>query len=268
MTEYATPRALQLPRTSKSLWFAAAVSALALHAAAAGFAMLRMQDADAAELGAAGLEIGLELASTQAPPMELPPGPDAEASAASQAAPEQQSEVKPADLPQEKPVEADDPDRLVTLEKTEKPVEKEPEAQATPTQAAEASVAQEATATPSLQNAPVSTRSVTIDQGTGESRQRVRVTWQKELIAHLDKHKRYPSDRNAKAARITLALQLDRMGRVVSVDIAGSSGDSSFDAAAVAMVQRANPVPPPPPLVADEGLTFSLPVVFRAADRR
>jgi TonB family protein len=94
------------------------------------------------------------------------------------------------------------------------------------------------------------------------------VTWQKELLAHLDKHKRYPSDRNQKAARIMLALNLDRMGRVVDVSVVKSSGDESFDSAAVAMVQRASPVPPPPPLVADEGLNFSLPVVFRASGKR
>ncbi len=28
------------------------------------------------------------------------------------------------------------------------------------------------------------------------------------------------------------------------------------------MLQRSDPVPPPPPLVADEGLSFSLPVIF------
>ncbi len=45
-----------------------------------------------------------------------------------------------------------------------------------------------------------------------------------------------------------------------------SSGDrakTAFDEAARAMMQRADPVPPPPPLVADEGLTFTLPVDFR-----
>jgi hypothetical protein len=29
------------------------------------------------------------------------------------------------------------------------------------------------------------------------------------------------------------------------------------------MLKRADPVPPPPPLVADEGLSFTLPVNFR-----
>ena len=45
------------------------------------------------------------------------------------------------------------------------------------------------------------------------------------------------------------------------------SGDPAFDAAALAMLQRANPVPPPPPLVADDGLTFTLPVIFNAKIR-
>jgi protein TonB len=41
------------------------------------------------------------------------------------------------------------------------------------------------------------------------------------------------------------------------------SGDPAFDEAALAMVHRSDPVPSPPPLVADEGLSFTLPVVFR-----
>jgi len=42
-----------------------------------------------------------------------------------------------------------------------------------------------------------------------------------------------------------------------------SSGDVAFDEAALAMVRRSDPVPPPPPLIADEGLRFTLPVIFR-----
>ena len=42
-----------------------------------------------------------------------------------------------------------------------------------------------------------------------------------------------------------------------------SSGDTAFDEAALAMVKRSDPVPAPPPLIADEGLSFTLPVIFR-----
>ena len=55
----------------------------------------------------------------------------------------------------------------------------------------------------------------------------------------------------------------DRLGHVISTRIVESSGDTAFDAAALDMVKRSDPVPAPPPLIADEGLTFSLPVIFR-----
>jgi hypothetical protein len=29
------------------------------------------------------------------------------------------------------------------------------------------------------------------------------------------------------------------------------------------MLRRADPVPPPPPLIADDGLNFTLPIVYR-----
>jgi periplasmic protein TonB len=45
------------------------------------------------------------------------------------------------------------------------------------------------------------------------------------------------------------------------------SGDASFDEAGLAMMRRADPVPPPPPRVADEGLTFTMPVIFRVKGR-
>jgi TonB family protein len=50
---------------------------------------------------------------------------------------------------------------------------------------------------------------------------------------------------------------------VVAAEIRRGSGDPAFDQAALAMLHRADPVPPPPPLVADEGLSFTLPLVYR-----
>ena len=82
-------------------------------------------------------------------------------------------------------------------------------------------------------------------------------------MAHLDKFKRYPTERSQKGAEILIAMTLDRTGRILSANIAKSSGDDAFDHAAIVMVERASPVPPPPPLVADEGLDFSLPVIFK-----
>jgi protein TonB len=55
---------------------------------------------------------------------------------------------------------------------------------------------------------------------------------------------------------------------VLAASVVKGSGDNSFDEAALAMIRRADPVPPPPPLVADDGLTFTMPVIFRARPRK
>jgi TonB family protein len=100
-------------------------------------------------------------------------------------------------------------------------------------------------------------------QGTGESPQRVRATWQKELIAHFNRHKRYPANRSTQAVEILVGFALDETGHVQSSSIVRASGDPAFDDAALAMIQRSDPVPKPPSLVVQQGLNFTLPVIFR-----
>lgn len=247
----------------RKIWIFAAVMALGAHLAFAAFAIARMSEPDDDDLGAPGIEIAYELASTQNAMSELPPGPESEASAASPPVVEQKTAAKQTDLPKETPVESENPDRLVTIEKTDKPKEDEPEPKAKMMKPSDESAAQEAMAAPTIENVPQSAKSTTPDQGTGQSRQRARVTWQKELLAHLDKFKRYPAERSQKSAEIVVTMTLDRTGHVLSANISRGSGDDAFDHAALAMVERASPVPPPPPLIADEGLDFSLPVIFR-----
>ena len=82
-------------------------------------------------------------------------------------------------------------------------------------------------------------------------------------MAHFDRHKRYPTDRAQKSAEVVVNIVLERLGHVLSASIAKGSGDTAFDDAALAMVHRSDPVPQPPPAVADEGLSFTLPVNFR-----
>jgi TonB family protein len=251
-------------KPSQRLWIFAGLSALALHlgGAALAIAHLRSDDFDDA-LGAPAIEIGLEMSSPKLEPTDLPSGPDTDASVPSPAMAEQKAELKESELPKDTPTEAENPDRVVTPNDAKKPVEDDAKIAAVQTQASQESVAAEATATPSSDNMPQGTRSVAPAQGTGATAQRIRATWQKELIAHLDKHKRYPADRSLKSAEILVGFALDRMGHVMSVNIVKGSGDAAFDEAALAMIRRSDPVPQPPPLVADEGLNFTLPVIFR-----
>ena len=250
-------------KSSRRLWLCAGLAALALHVGGAALAVAHLQtDVSEESLGAPAIEIGLELTSPRQEATDLPAGPDSNASVASPALAEQRAEVKETDLPKDTPTETEDPDRVVTPNDAKKPVEEETKVATVQTQASQESVAAEATATPSLERIPEGPRSVAPAQGTGESAQRMRATWQRELMAHLDKHKRYPANA-LKSVEIVVGFALDRMGHVLSTSIVKGSGDPAFDAAALAMLKRSDPVPQPPPLVADEGLSFTLPVIFR-----
>src|SRR5882762_6564241 len=187
-------------KPSRRLWILAALGALALHIGGGALAVahLRTDDPDDS-LGAPAIEIGLEMMAPHLEPTDLPPGPDTDASVASPALAEQKAEVKNPELPKDVPTETEDPDRVVTPNDSQKPKEDDPKIAAVQTSASQESVAAEATATPSTEEIPEGPRSVAPAQGTGQSVQRMRVTWQKELIAHLDKHKRYPAERALKS---------------------------------------------------------------------
>ena len=249
------------------IWIAAAIGAVALHTGAAALAIATLQPDDAPdELGANAIEVDYVRMAPKVDPTDLPAGPDADASAASPATEEQKEVVKDTALPKAETTDTDDPDRTATPDKT--PVENEHETPKTPAPASSPAVAAEATATPSAETAVVSQRSAAPELGNGDALRRLRTTWQKELAAHLDKYKRYPADRANKGAEIVLSFALDRTGHVLATQIVKGSGDASFDAAALAMMRRADPVPAPPPRVADDGLTFTLPVIFRATGRK
>jgi periplasmic protein TonB len=253
---------LEQPRhLSRPIWILAALGAVALHVGGIAAALKSMQPDDDIDLGAPAIEIGVELAAPHLDANDLPVGPDTEATAASPAVVEQKAVIERSDLPKAAPTETDDPDRVVAPNETKKP-DDDPKIPTVQTSASTESIATEQTAVPIVQSAPVSAQSVAPVAGIGTSARRDRVTWQKQLAAHLNKYKRYPSERIMQHAEVVVSFVLDRVGHVVSTRIVKGSGDPAFDAAAKAMLQRADPVPPPPPLVADEGLSFTLPVIF------
>lgn len=259
------PAADEAAPAARLPWLIGALGALVIHAGCVALAYGYREPDEGDDLGARAIEIGVELAAPQRDPTDLPAGPDADASAASAALTPDKTEVEETDLPKAVPTETDDPDRLVTREEIDKPQDEARETQQTAI--SQASAGAEAKAMPSPPTADAAPRSAAPDPGTGESLRRVRTTWQKELAVHLDQYKRYPLDRTRQAAEIVVRFVLDRTGHVLSAEVEKSSGDASFDSAALAMMRRADPVPPPPPLVADEGLSFSLPVIFRVKGR-
>jgi protein TonB len=250
-------------RNALAIWLPAAIGAVALHLACVGLVYANLPQEDADDLGAPAFEIGLDLLSPRSEATDLPPGPESDASAASPAQMEEKEKVEETQFPQEKPTEAEEPDRVVVETAPKKPPEEEQKVAAVGTNASVESTATEATAPVPIENAREAPVTAAPAPGTGASAQRIRVTWQKKLMAHLERFKRYPSASVPRSARIEVGFTLDRLGHVVSANIRQGSGDPAFDQAALSMLRRADPVPPPPPLVADDGLNFTLPVVYR-----
>lgn len=266
---------LATARSWRSLpaWLGAALGAVLLHGAvaAAFLAAAPPPETSDDDAGAPAIAIGIELASQRQEAADLPPGPESEASAAATASIQREAEPEQVpDVPLETPLETEEPDRVVATERVERPptpTELTPLPTPERSQASAESVASEARAAPSLdapREAPVTTAPV---QGTGESAARVKATWQRQLVGHLNRNKRYPPGGARRDAEILVSFTMDRTGRLVSAEVTRGSGDAAFDSAALAMLRRADPLPVPPPAVADDGLTFSLPVIFKATGR-
>lgn len=180
----------------------------------------------------------VELVRLQAPPRppsEQPPGPTQVETAAPQPVPKLavQPRLQAAALADVEPLPAPPP---------------------TPRQevAAETPPATETTAPPSRPAPPAASASAAAQ------------TWQSRLLAHLERRKRYPAE--ARARRLQGVAQvrftMDRSGRVLSAALERSSGHAALDREALALLQRAQPLPPPPPETTGDRLTLTVPVEF------
>jgi periplasmic protein TonB len=246
------------------LWGLAAAAALSLHVAGAALALAHLNPDDGSDgLGSNVTEIGVELTSPSAEETELPPGPDADASVASPALAEQKAEVKPTDLPKEMPKESDDPDRVVTQNEQKKPTDDDPKVETVQTAASQESVAQEASARQHIEGAREANAAAAPNIGIGKDTQRLAAAWGQQISAYFELHKRYPKTEKFKAAKVTLSMVINRLGHVVSVEVAGTSGDPLFDEAALDMVRRSDPVPRPPAALTDDTFSRSIDVHFK-----
>jgi len=83
--------------------------------------------------------------------------------------------------------------------------------------------------------------------------------WRGKVLAHLNSNKRGVGNG---AGTATVAFKIDRSGKVTSTKVVTSSGNKALDAEAVALTQRASPVPPPPEDVAGSSLYLKVPIRF------
>jgi periplasmic protein TonB len=252
------------PGPSRRLWIVAAIGALALHIGGAALAVAHMRTVDPEDsLGTAAIEIGLETMSPRLEATDLPPGPDTEASVASPAIAEQKAELKETELPKDVPTEANEPDRVVSPNDSNKPKENDTKVATVQTSASLESEAAEASARQTLDDsAPKADVASAPNLGLGKDNQRLKAKWELELSGYIKLHMRYPKVQKDKAAIVTVSLVINRQGKVLSAGIFQSSGDPVFDGAAISTIRRSDPLPPPPSELTDEQFSYVLPMSF------
>jgi protein TonB len=196
-----------------------------------------------------------------APETALPPGPEQVASDAAPSVPGEISEEKierkleqrvearlePEDVARTRPVEEPPPqvppapDPEVAVEPAPRPQEvrqerQQPQQEILPT------------APTAPQGLPVETAPVAAAPEQGQyrpSNAKAVQTWQRQVLALLERNKRYPPGAQSRRQQgvVQLSFSLDRQGRVVESRVVRSSGVAALDEEAVALVRRAQPFP-------------------------
>lgn len=263
-----------------ALWAGASLLVLSLHVGAAMW-LLREPDmiaADDTPPAAIMIELAETPEATETEENEI--SPDEVMSDASAAAEKVEEPVDEPVLEQEvvqdepEPVEEEPREEIVQLEKVEVPLpvakpkppepkkeivkkdepKKKPVKQREQASAKQAVKAQ-AQVTQSSRNAARQSASGLFASSMTPAR------WQSRLMAHLERRKKYPS--GAKSRReegtVYVRFRIDDSGKVLSATLARSSGWPELDNEVLSLVQRASPVPAPPP---DVNKTITAPVKF------
>ena len=84
------------------------------------------------------------------------------------------------------------------------------------------------------------------------------------MAARLERFKRYPAEAQSRGEQgvAQLTFSVDRSDAVHHARIIRSSGSNSLDAATLALVDRAAPLPPPPPEVSGAQITIVVPIRY------
>ena len=259
---------------SRAIWPLATAIALGAHLGLGALAMMQSEAPDLEDqpAGSIVLELAPVVTASANASAALALGPESVDSVASQ--PQSTAKLpEPAqtEVPVAQPSPSEpEPDLAVPVPVVEgKPVEhrdpdvRRPEAQSE--SAAELSVASQTMAPPKIEAAAVGPKSAAPETGVSPGAARAKLTWHQAIVVHLNRFKRFPADAAITVTKGEVVVQfaIERSGRVLSSSVVQSSGSAVLDAEAIAMLQRAAPLPRPSPDVLGESFTLTVPVVFR-----
>ena len=91
-------------------------------------------------------------------------------------------------------------------------------------------------------------------------------SWESRVKGHLNRYKRYPGDarKRARTGTAVVTFTVNTEGTIVSSFLEISSGTFSLDREAIAVLERAQPLPKPPPEILEGGLfKVKMPITFK-----
>ncbi|OPF90590.1 hypothetical protein I8G32_02182 [Rhodopseudomonas palustris] len=267
-----------------SRWLLSAAIIVGVHAAAvaAALAYYTQVPPPGEPLAAIMIDLAPMTASPQPSPLDLPPGPEMQEAEAPQPEPEPVQhtaaapEIAPTPIqqaaevplpPDAKPSPTPDKPEPVKLEQAEpvkpkperpKPIKRERVAKQNP------SDRPPAPRTSAPQRAERRAADAMAALAGAQAAAAMLPSYRQRLAAHLQRFKRYPTEARASGVQgtATLSFTVGRGGQVLSARLARSSGHPALDAETLAMVSRAQPLPPFPPEITQASLNFSVPVNF------
>ncbi len=86
--------------------------------------------------------------------------------------------------------------------------------------------------------------------------------WRQELIAQIERHKRFPANALGRSGVASVAFTIDRSGHLTAVHLVASSGSAALDEAALDLIRRSQPFPTPPAALRESDLSFAAPVRY------
>ena len=251
-------------------WTGAALFVVAAHVGCTALALMHWQNDDVEDAAASAVVVEMAPAPALTPvdSPDVAHGPlTEEATPTPQAAKETKEEVEK-EMPAVEPSPAPDPEVVLPTPQPvtdKKPDEEKPPEEAPKQQSADQVVAAPLTMAPPRVEAKEEPVPAPPSPGASASAARAQAAWEKALVSHLNRFKRYPDAARARSSQGDVVVQftIDRMGGIVASRLVRGSGSSALDEEALAVLQRASPLPAPPGHLTGAKLDLTLPIQFR-----
>ncbi|MBB3811021.1 energy transducer TonB [Pseudochelatococcus contaminans] len=188
--------------------------------------------------------------------IETPPVPDAAVSLPPPPPPRPVIEEKPEPKPE--------PKREAKPKPKPEPKKQQEKPKVQPRRNSDRPQADRTTAPPSSRGQP-GPRSAAPSAGSGmASLSAAPPSWRSSLMAHINRHKRYPAAARVRGDQGVARVQfvIDRSGRVLSYRLVGGTGSPLLDQEAQATIQRASPFPPFPDSLPGGRMSITVPLRF------